>query len=273
VKRAAFLLLLASCGTYSPLDSHYNRGVEFYDDGQIAEAIREYRLAIQDDPKNYRARYNLAVAYHDQGKKDDAAMEYLEVLKLDPDNARARVSLASIRAEQGNEAEAVALIDQAAAADPHSAFPKESLGAFFERKGDFERSLEAYRAAVAIEAGSAPGHAGIARILARRGAFQDAVAEYDKALKASGDDVATLIAAAEAREKVGDLKPAMLLLERALVKDRPALWVRLSGLYESQGRLEDAVASLWEARAIDPSNAEVGPRLKTLYEKLSAKER
>jgi cytochrome c-type biogenesis protein CcmH/NrfG len=67
----------------------------------------------------------------------------------------------------------------------------------------------------------------------------------------------------------------MLLLERALVhvQDRPALWIRLARLYESQGRLEDAVASLWEARAIEPANAEVGPRLKALYEKLSAKER
>jgi tetratricopeptide (TPR) repeat protein len=74
---------------------------------------------------------------------------------------------------------------------------------------------------------------------------------------------------------VGDLKKAMLLLERALVyeKDRPALWIRLARYYESQARLEDAVASLWEARAIEPSNAEVGPRLKSLYDKLSAKER
>ena len=67
----------------------------------------------------------------------------------------------------------------------------------------------------------------------------------------------------------------MLLLERALIyiKDRSALWVRLAKLYESQGRLEDAVASLWEARAIDPENADLRPRLRSLYEKLAAKER
>jgi tetratricopeptide (TPR) repeat protein len=67
----------------------------------------------------------------------------------------------------------------------------------------------------------------------------------------------------------------MLQLERALVdvKDRAALYVRLARLYESQGRLEDAVAALWEARAIEPSNAEVGPRLKALYERLALRER
>jgi tetratricopeptide (TPR) repeat protein len=167
------------------------------------------------------------------------------------------------------------MLEKAAAADPHSAFPRAALGAYYERKGDADRALLAYRAAVGIEADSAAGHAGIARILSRKGSFQDAVAEYELALKADGSDVAVLIAGSEAHEKVGDLKAAMLLLERALVhvKDRPALWVRLARLYEGQGRLEDAVAALWEARAIEPANAEAGPRLKALYEKLAARER
>ena len=66
-----------------------------------------------------------------------------------------------------------------------------------------------------------------------------------------------------------------MLLERALVfvKTRPELWIRLARLYESQGRLEDAVASLWEARGIDPKNSTIGPQLKSLYNKLSAQER
>ena len=57
MRRAALVLVLAAgCSTYSPLDSHYNRGVEFYDQGKLADAIREYRLAIEDNPESYRAR-------------------------------------------------------------------------------------------------------------------------------------------------------------------------------------------------------------------------
>jgi tetratricopeptide (TPR) repeat protein len=128
---------------------------------------------------------------------------------------------------------------------------------------------------VSAEPGHAPGYAGIARILARRGAYEDAAAEYERALAIDGNDVATLLAASEAREKTGDIKAAMLLLEHALVyvQDRPALWIRLAKYYELQERLEDAVAALWEARGADPNNQEVGPRLKTLYAKLGARER
>jgi tetratricopeptide (TPR) repeat protein len=276
VRRAVLLLLaLSSCSTYSPLDSHYNRGVEFYDDGRLPDAIREYQLALQDNPENLRAHYNLAVCFHDQGKKDDAAAEYGEVLRLDPANARALVSLASIRADEKKDAEAKELLEKAVAADKHSAFPSSSLGAYYERRGDLDRAMEAYKASVAVEPDHAPGHCGIARILSKRGAFEDAAAEYELALASDGSDIAVLLAASEAREKTGEIKAAMLLLERALihVKDRPALWIRLARYYEVQERLEDAVAALWEARGLDPANVDVGPRLKALYAKLGAKER
>ena len=49
--------------------------------------------------------------------------------------------------------------------------------------------------------------------------------------------------------------------------------MRLAALYESLGRLEDAVAALWKARSIDPRTKPIGPRLRALYEKLAEKER
>ena len=85
MRRSALLLvLLSSCGSYTPLNSHYNRGVELYDQGRLPDAIREYRLALEDDADNARTHYNLAVCFHDQGKKDAAAAEYQEVLRLAP---------------------------------------------------------------------------------------------------------------------------------------------------------------------------------------------
>jgi tetratricopeptide (TPR) repeat protein len=271
----ASTLLGAGCASYSPLESHYNRGVEYYDDGRLPDAIREYRMAIEDNPTNIRAHYNLAVCNHDQGQKVDAETEYDAVLRLDPENARALVSLSSLKADEGKDAEAVELLEKAAAADRHSGFPKSSLGAYYERKGELDRALEAYKASVSIEPGHVTGHAGIARILARRGAYQDAAAEYELALAIDGEDIATLLAASEAQERIGEIKSAMLLLEHALiyVKDRPALWIRLAKYYESQDRLEDAVAAIWEARGVDPGNPEVGSRLKSLYGRLAARER
>jgi len=269
------VVISSGCGTYSPLESHYNRGVEYYDQGRLPEAIREYRLALEDNPTHYRAQFNLAVCFHDQGKLDEAAVEYEAVLRHQPENARALVSLASVRVERGKDGEALALLERAAAADRDSGFPRSARGAYYERKGDFDRALEAYRESVKVEPGHGPGHGGIARILLGRGDLDGARLEFDRALAADGDDVSLLLGAAEVREKQQDAKGATLLLERALVhvRDRAALWLRLAALYEAQGRLEDAIAALWEARGVDPANAAVGPRLKTLYGRLADTEK
>jgi tetratricopeptide (TPR) repeat protein len=271
---APVVVLLLGCGTYSPLDSHYNQGVEFYDRGRLAEAIREFRMAIEDDPKHARAHFNLGVCFHDQGKLEDAAGEYGTVLRLSPDDARSLVSLASIRFEEKKDDEALALLGRAAEADPHSGFPKSAAGAYFERKGDLEVALRSYRESITLEPGHAAGHAGVARILLRRDETDGAIAELDLALSAAPDDVSVLLLSAQAREKRGDAKGATLHLERALVhvRDRAVLWIRLADLYELQGRLEDAVAALWEARGVARLNPDVGPRLKALYAKLAARE-
>lgn len=273
MRRLGLLLLLAGCGTYTPLDSHYNRGVEFYDQGRLADAIREYKLALDDEPEHYRARYNLAVCHHDQGKLDDAAREYEEVLRLRPDNARALVAIASIRSEQGREADALELLARAAAADPDAGFPRSALARHWEKK-DPDKALAEYRESVRIEPGHAPGHAGIARLLASRGDLEGAGAEYAKALAADGDDVASLIGSSEIREKTGDARGAMLHLERALVhvNGRADLWLRLAGLYEKQDRLEDAVSALWQVRSIEPAHAAAASRLKALYARLASRD-
>lgn len=263
------------CGIYSPLDSHYNRGVEYYDQGRIADAIREYRLAIAEGRENYKVHFNLAVCYHDQGKLDEAALQYEDVLQRVPGNARAMVNLASIRGSQGKDEEALALLARAAEADRDSGFPRSAMGAYYERKGDLDPALRAYRESVAVEPGHSAGHAGIARILARRGENAAALEELERALGAEPDDVALLLASSEAREKKGDLKGATLHLERVLVhvKHRAPLWIRLADLYTAQGRLEDAVAALWQARGAEATNSEVSPRLKALYGKLAESER
>ncbi len=271
MRRAGLLLvLLAGCGTYSPLDSHYNRGVEYYDQGRLADAIREYRMALDDEPGHVRARFNLAVCFHDQGKAEDAEREYRKVLELQPENARALVSLAALRPEE----EARGLLERACRADPHSGFPRSSLAAWHERRGETELALAEYRASVAVEPAHATGHGGVARILDRQGDLEGAAAAWARALESDPDDVASLAGASATLERKGDAPAAMLRLERALVHvpDRADLWLRLGALYEALGRLEDAVAALWQARAADPSSP-VGPRLKALYGKLEARER
>ncbi|HYE97640.1 MAG TPA: tetratricopeptide repeat protein, partial [Planctomycetota bacterium] len=140
----AACLTAVGCGTYSPLDSPYNRGVEYYDQGRLVEAVEAYRQAVDDDPGDVRAHFNLGVAYHDLGRLEEAEAAYARVLDLRPRNARARINLASLRLDQQRPDEAKALLEEAAGLDGDTALPHVALGAFHERRGDATAALSAY---------------------------------------------------------------------------------------------------------------------------------
>ncbi len=56
----------------APIDSHFNKGVEHYDNQELAKAIEEYQLALRKNPNDTFSMYNPAVVYQDQGKTDQA---------------------------------------------------------------------------------------------------------------------------------------------------------------------------------------------------------
>ena len=89
----------------APIDSHFNKGVEHYDNQEHAKAIEQYKLALRQNPKNTFALYNLAVVYQDQGKNDQAENLYLDVLKITEDTF-SRINLAGIHYDKGNQNEA-----------------------------------------------------------------------------------------------------------------------------------------------------------------------
>ncbi|NJL26640.1 MAG: hypothetical protein HC897_01570, partial [Thermoanaerobaculia bacterium] len=57
-------LLLCACvhRGVTPIRSHFNKAVYLYSRGELEAAISEYRLALDEEPDDYRASFNLAEA-------------------------------------------------------------------------------------------------------------------------------------------------------------------------------------------------------------------
>ena len=61
--------------------------------GQTAEAIRQYEEAIRLKPDHAEAHNNLGVAFYQQGRTGEAIRQFQEALRLKPGLARARKNL------------------------------------------------------------------------------------------------------------------------------------------------------------------------------------
>ena len=101
----AFFLIGASCfhggcaerASIKPPDAaiaHFNWGIDFASQGELDQAITEFKLAIKRDVRWAKPYYNLGVAYSRQGKWNHAIFAWKRTVYLEPDYANAHYNLA-----------------------------------------------------------------------------------------------------------------------------------------------------------------------------------
>jgi tetratricopeptide (TPR) repeat protein len=73
-------------------------GTAYYEQGRLAEAIQQYRTALQVKSPPARTHWCLGLALEKQGKLDEAASEYLAALAIEPTHAGALKSLQELEA-------------------------------------------------------------------------------------------------------------------------------------------------------------------------------
>ena len=90
-----------SQGGNSPLPiAHLNLGEVFGKTGRIPKAIKEWELAIQQDPSLLPAQFNLGIAFMMQGKLDNAENYFLKCLELNGRFEPALFNLALVKQKQ-----------------------------------------------------------------------------------------------------------------------------------------------------------------------------
>lgn len=108
--------VFADAGGYQPVESssserakaddHYKKGLDYQKQGKFAEAIQEYRSALDIVPDWAEAYNNLGYSYRMSGNFDKAILAYKEALRLKPNLAEAHEYLAKAYLAKGMKKEA-----------------------------------------------------------------------------------------------------------------------------------------------------------------------
>src|SRR5262249_5045719 len=61
----------------------------YFEDGQVDEAIAQYRQSLALNPSSAATHYNIGIAYSARGRRDDALAHFEQAVRLDPDYAAA----------------------------------------------------------------------------------------------------------------------------------------------------------------------------------------
>lgn len=96
----ALVISFASCGTFGTSKEQYvQRGNEFFDKGQLADATLHYRNALKKDSAYAEAYYRLGLVLSKDAKVTDALTNLEKAVDLKPDHDAARLALAKLYLE------------------------------------------------------------------------------------------------------------------------------------------------------------------------------
>lgn len=185
--------------------------------------------------------FRKGLEYHRTGALQEAQAMYEQALKALPNNEKILVLLGNVTYHLGRIEESVEHYRKAVELNPNYAVAYFNLAFVLEEKRDLDAAIENYKKVVELNPNYAEAYSNLGSLLRDRGdvegaikCFQRAI-ELDKSLAAPREEMEKMLG--EVQEQI-KAKEAVRLAESHL-KD--------GDLFESEGRLEEAVASYEKA--------------------------
>ena len=228
----------------------FNTAIDLMKKNRLAEAIAEWRKALDADPEDAKAHFNLAYAFDERGEFAEAAAEYRKACELSPDNAVWFARFALALAQTGNPDEAIVNYRKSLALDAGNPAVEADLGAVLYQRGLAAEALDHLRKAVAMEPGFADGRSKLGFVLAKEGQLGEAVAHLAKAVELTPDSAEYRYNLGYVLGLAGNFGGAIPHLEKAVELGEGKEWqclAALSAAYAKAGRPADAVQAVSRA--------------------------
>jgi Flp pilus assembly protein TadD len=229
------------------------------------EARAEYERTIALDPKMPEARLNLGILLLDEDPAD-AVAPLEKAVELLPSQSRPRFLLGVAQERSGNLTMAAASYEGALHLDPKDTETALHLAQIYlklNRPADAETK---FRAVLDTEPASHPALLGLAQCLELQGKPEAAEA-YENYLKLQPDDAAARTRLVHFLVANGNYDSALVFLEKAEAGQRPSLeLLKLrADVQIGQKKWDDAIATLQQALAIAPQDAQLHGGLGRIY--------
>lgn len=228
----AIVGLLSACRQPSA-DEHVKRATAYADQSRLAEAIIEYRHALQLEPRRADIRAKLADAYTAIRDVGNARKEYVRVADLLPDDPAAQLRAGNTLLQAGSFADAKSRATRVLALDRRNVAAQILLGNALAGLKDLDGAISEYETAIALNPAQDSAYINIGTIQLVRGKGVEAEASFRKAIEVAPKSVSARMALAN------------------------FLW--------ATSRTADAESVLKDALALDPTNLEASRALGVFY--------
>jgi putative PEP-CTERM system TPR-repeat lipoprotein len=235
------LVLLALCVALSGCrkdpeiakQGYFESGNRYFEQGQYAEAIVEYRNAVKVDPMFGEAHLQLAEAYARTENPRAAVGEYVRAADLLPENREAQLKAGAVLLLAGQFEEARARADRLMASDPTDARAQVLRANAMAGLKDVDGAIREIEEAIQLDPLQSGVYQNLGVLQMAKGETADAESAFRKAVELDPKSVAAHLG--------------------------------LANFFWQSGRRAEAEGAFLEARALDATNEQVNRALASFY--------
>ena len=160
----------------------FDAGLEMAKQGKFAEAVEQYKKALEKDNDQPYIHANLADAYSRLNQNNEALAAYQKAIELKPDDAAMHTNMGVLLGKMGKNAESQEEFKKAASINPAAAAQNfYNLGATLVNSGRTADAAEAFKQAIAADANFAEAYYQLGICLsAGQGTIPDAIKSLQK---------------------------------------------------------------------------------------------
>ena len=267
------ILTWRQCGMYADLETlwrttitrnpdcwlaHNNLGTTFLNQGDLDEAIKHFKRALQIKPDSADAFNNLGSALAKQGKLDEAIQYYERALQLKPDDVETHNNLGVALANQGKLDEAIRHYERALQLDPDYTEAHNNLGITLANQGKLDEAIQHYERVLQLKPDYPEAHNNLGIALASQGKSNQAIQHFEQALQLKPNYVEAHYNLGVALADQGKLDEAIQHYERALQlkSDYAEAHCNLGFALAGQGKLDEAIQHYERALQLKPDYAD-----------------
>ncbi len=187
--------------------THFNLGVQLYNQREFLKAIQSYQKVIELDSTYVEAYNNLGIIYQEMGDFDRAFGAYQKSIEINPKYDKGYNNLGILFYLKGRHEEAIEAFQKALAINSNNIESHINLGVLFKKQGQLNKAIESYQKALDINPLHREIHYNIALLCEQSGNIELAIGHYQQFIKLSSPSQSDLVL--KVQKHLNDLMKAM----------------------------------------------------------------
>ena len=195
---------------------HFDYGSALQKEGRLEEAVEQYKIGLQFNPKDARAHTSLAVALTGQSKFDAAVPHMETALRLEPNNPDFHLVYATLLQRIGHNDEAALHFETAIRLKPDSVEAHYSYAAFLAGLGNNDEYISELRRVLQLRPDYSYAELRLADALFANGNLKEAEGHYLAVLRADPKSTVAYNSLGKVYLNQGQISQAMIQFSEAL---------------------------------------------------------